>query len=54
MVTIDTGVLFAETLQTWLAFEERFGVEVDVEDAQAEATKETLGAGIVRRADATG
>jgi phosphoadenosine phosphosulfate reductase len=33
VVTIDTGVLFAETLQTWRAFEERFGVHVDVEDA---------------------
>ena len=26
VVTIDTGVLFPETLQTWRAFEERFGV----------------------------
>jgi phosphoadenosine phosphosulfate reductase len=34
VVTIDTGVLFPETLQTWRAFEERFGVHVDVEDAQ--------------------
>ncbi len=33
IVTIDTGVLFPETLQTWRAFEERFGVHVDVEDA---------------------
>jgi phosphoadenosine phosphosulfate reductase len=33
VVTIDTGVLFPETLQTWRAFEERFGVHVDVEDA---------------------
>jgi phosphoadenosine phosphosulfate reductase len=33
VVTIDTGVLFPETLQTWRAFEERFGVQVDVEDA---------------------
>jgi phosphoadenosine phosphosulfate reductase len=33
VVTIDTGVLFPETLHTWRAFEERFGVHVDVEDA---------------------
>jgi phosphoadenosine phosphosulfate reductase len=35
VVTIDTGVLFPETLQTWRAFEERFGVHVDVEDASS-------------------
>jgi phosphoadenosine phosphosulfate reductase len=34
VVTIDTGVLFPETLQTWRAFEERFGVEVEVQDAK--------------------
>ena len=33
IVTIDTGVLFPETLSTWRAFEERFGVDVQVEDA---------------------
>src|SRR3954462_13808577 len=33
IVTIDTGVLFPETLQTWRAFEERFGIQVAVEDA---------------------
>jgi phosphoadenosine phosphosulfate reductase len=33
IVTIDTGVLFPETLATWRMFEERFGVNVDVEDA---------------------
>jgi phosphoadenosine phosphosulfate reductase len=33
VVTIDTGVLFGETLATWKAFEDRFGVEVDVEEA---------------------
>jgi phosphoadenosine phosphosulfate reductase len=33
VVTIDTGVLFAETLATWRAFEERFGVHIEVEDA---------------------
>jgi phosphoadenosine phosphosulfate reductase len=34
IVTIDTGVLFPETLATWRAFEERFGVHVDVEEAR--------------------
>ena len=33
VVTIDTGVLFPETLATWRAFEQRFGVAMDVEDA---------------------
>jgi len=33
IVTIDTGVLFEETLQTWKQFEERFGVEIEVQDA---------------------
>lgn len=33
IVTIDTGVLFPETLSAWRAFEERFGVHVRVEDA---------------------
>ncbi|HUA11584.1 MAG TPA: phosphoadenylyl-sulfate reductase [Solirubrobacteraceae bacterium] len=33
IVTIDTGVLFPETLATWRAFEERFGVTIEVEDA---------------------
>jgi len=33
VVTIDTGVLFEETLATWSAFEERFGVRIEVEDA---------------------
>jgi phosphoadenosine phosphosulfate reductase len=31
--TIDTGVLFPETLQTWRRFEERFGVKVECYDA---------------------
>ncbi len=35
IVTIDTGVLFPETLQTWRAFEERFGIEVQVQDASS-------------------
>jgi phosphoadenosine phosphosulfate reductase len=33
IVTIDTGVLFDETLATWKAFEERFGVRIEVKDA---------------------
>lgn len=33
IVTIDTGVLFPETLETWRAFEERFGVTIEVQDA---------------------
>jgi phosphoadenosine phosphosulfate reductase len=35
IVTIDTGVLFPETLQTWKAFEERFGVKIEVRDASS-------------------
>jgi phosphoadenosine phosphosulfate reductase len=33
VVTIDTGVLFEETMRTWRAFEERFGVQIEVFDA---------------------
>ena len=33
VVTIDTGVLFEETLATWRAFEERFGVTIEVQEA---------------------
>lgn len=33
IVTIDTGVLFPETLQTWREFERRFGVSIEVQDA---------------------
>ena len=33
VVTIDTGVLFDETLATWRAFEDRFGVRVEVQEA---------------------
>lgn len=33
IVTIDTGVLFPETLQTWREFEECFGVSIEVQDA---------------------
>jgi phosphoadenosine phosphosulfate reductase len=31
--TIDTGVLFPETLQTWKRFEDRLGLRVEVLDA---------------------
>jgi phosphoadenosine phosphosulfate reductase len=31
--TIDTGVLFPETLSTWKAFEDRFGIKLEVLDA---------------------
>ena len=33
--TIDSGVLFPETLQTWKRFEERFGVAIEVFDASS-------------------
>ena len=33
IVTIDTGVLFEETMKTWKVFEERFGVKIEVQDA---------------------
>src|ERR1700683_1375066 len=33
--TIDTGVLFGETLTTWKAFEDRFDLKVDVIDARS-------------------
>ncbi len=33
--TIDTGVLFAQTLATWKCFEERFGLSVEVIDARS-------------------
>ncbi len=35
ILTIDTGVLFEETMQTWRAFEQRFGVEIEVFDASS-------------------
>jgi phosphoadenosine phosphosulfate reductase len=35
IVTIDTGVLFEETMQTWRAFEERFDVKIEVVDASS-------------------
>src|SRR5437870_7920163 len=33
IVTIDTGVLFEETLRTWREFEQNFGVRIEVQDA---------------------
>jgi phosphoadenosine phosphosulfate reductase len=33
IATIDTGVLFEETMHTWREFEERFGIDVEVYDA---------------------
>jgi phosphoadenosine phosphosulfate reductase len=33
IVTIDTGVLFEETMRTWREFEERFGIKVEIQDA---------------------
>ncbi len=35
IMTIDTGALFPETLATWKAFEERFGVKIEVQDASS-------------------
>src|SRR6266566_6496738 len=35
IATIDTGVLFEETLRTWRSFEERFGVKIEVFDASS-------------------
>ncbi len=35
LFTIDTGVLFAETLQTWKRFEERFALPIEVIDASS-------------------
>jgi phosphoadenosine phosphosulfate reductase len=34
--TIDTGVLFPETIETWRAFERRWGLKVEVVDASAD------------------
>jgi phosphoadenosine phosphosulfate reductase len=38
VVTIDTGVLFEETLAAWQAFEQHFGVTVEVADASGDWT----------------
>jgi phosphoadenosine phosphosulfate reductase len=35
IVTIDTGVLFEETIQTWRAFEDRFDVKIEIVDASS-------------------
>ncbi len=35
ILTIDTGVLFEETMKTWRAFEERFEVKIEVVDASS-------------------
>jgi phosphoadenosine phosphosulfate reductase len=40
--TIDTGVLFPETLATWKQFEERFGVDVEVFDATSPGAPWTI------------
>jgi phosphoadenosine phosphosulfate reductase len=33
VITIDTGVLFPETMATWRAIEDRYGISVEVQDA---------------------
>jgi phosphoadenosine phosphosulfate reductase len=33
IATIDTGVLFEETMHAWRAFEEHFGIDVEIYDA---------------------
>ncbi len=40
--TIDTGVLFPETLATWKQFEDRFGVSIEVFDASSPGQPWTL------------
>jgi phosphoadenosine phosphosulfate reductase len=40
--TIDTGVLFPETLQTWKQFEDRLGLRVEVLDASSPGEPWTL------------
>jgi phosphoadenosine phosphosulfate reductase len=40
--TIDTGVLFPQTLQTWKQFEDRFGVRIEVFDARSPDAPWTL------------
>jgi phosphoadenosine phosphosulfate reductase len=41
--TIDTGVLFPETLETWKRFEDRFNLNVEVIDASSPGAPWTLG-----------
>jgi len=38
IATIDTGVLFEETMKTWRAFEQRFGIAIEVHDASNPAS----------------
>jgi phosphoadenosine phosphosulfate reductase len=40
--TIDTGVLFGETLATWKRFEDRFPLQIDVIDAHSPGAPWTL------------
>ncbi len=40
--TIDTGVLFPETLETWKRFEDAFGVQIEVFDATSPTETWTL------------
>jgi phosphoadenosine phosphosulfate reductase len=42
LFTIDTGVLFPETLETWKQFEERFGLPIEVIDARSPAEPWTM------------
>ena len=35
VVTIDTGVLFAQTLDTWRRFEQHYGLRVEVQEAKS-------------------
>ena len=42
VATIDTGVLFPETLETWRRFEQHFGIEVEVFDAHGPWNGEDL------------
>jgi phosphoadenosine phosphosulfate reductase len=41
--TIDTGVLFEETLETWRRFEERFEIAIEAFDARSPGDPWTLG-----------
>ncbi len=43
IVTIDTGALFPETLETWRMFERRFGVAIEVQDAGADRSRPWTG-----------
>jgi phosphoadenosine phosphosulfate reductase len=40
--TIDTGVLFPETLQTWKQFEDQFGLKVELYDATSPGAPWTM------------